>query len=432
MKPKKPKLSTPIGLPDQVDDLPTAPVDRGDETQDRFRYQWAMGVVLLAEGISGNSQSTSIWCEHHEDFLVELDTGNFVAIQIKTTSQENAKWKLSDEALIKSITRFCALEESCGANIDQYQFASNAPAYVPGPTTKSLAVLSSSPLRLTTVCSNAQSPSQINEPYKAAFNQLISSCSASEATMFKVLKKLIFRLGPPLRGYLDTLIAQVAPTLPQCFNLPNQRLQRVCEELMRLVETASGIPTGGIDGVLAYVASNGRPEVNIRGKCVTMDVARASVEQSRQISFRFVGVGSGLPLGQVQGQKNILHKKMQNAFLEGQFEPVWWRAISAEKRLIEKALADPEGFEQFATQLEGAVLTECKDIEALAALEPDVKKRGQLIYRDILQRLNHLAVNEPAMVEREPKETLIGVAGMLSGSCRFAWGVSLEGDGDGA
>ena len=171
LKPKKPKLSIPIGLPDQVGDLPTAPVDRGDETQDRFRYQWAMGVVLLAEGISGNSQITSIWCEHHEDFLVELDTGNFIAIQIKTTSQENAKWKLSDEALIKSITRFCALEESCGAQIDQYHFASNAPAYVPGPTTKSSAVLSSSPLRLIAVCSKAVNPSGIHEPYKAALNR---------------------------------------------------------------------------------------------------------------------------------------------------------------------------------------------------------------------------------------------------------------------
>lgn len=422
----------PLGLPDQVGGLPTAPLDRGDETQDRFRYQWAMGVVLLTEGLSGKCACTAVWCEHHEDFLVELVSGKFLAIQVKTDSRENAKWHVTDGPFVKSIQRFCVLEEAHSAKIDQYQFCSNAPIYVPSATAKLPSTLAGSPLRLCEACCTATGPSTIPDPYLSAFDALASSAGATSAVLFSVIRKLRFRRGPSLRGYLDTLIARVIPALPDCHELPNSRLRRVCEELMRLVETASGISTNGLEGALSHIASNGTPEIGIRGKCITLGVALTSIQNAKQAAFRYVGCGGGLPIGHVSGQKNILRKKMRNAFLDGQFEPVWYRALSAEKRLMEKALVDPEGFEDFANQLEAAVLTECKDVEAFAALEPDERKRGLTIFRNILQRLSDMAANEPSKVENEPKETLIGVAGMLSGSCRFAWGVPLEGDDDGA
>lgn len=427
-----PETCVPLNLPDQVDGLPTAPVDRGDETQDRFRYQWAMGVVLLAEGISGVCSSTAIWCEHHEDFLVELSSGKYLAIQVKTVSAENAKWSVSDEALVKSIKRFCALELNHGSEIQRYEFCSNAPIYIPGHQATNPVLLASSPEHLRLACVNAATPAALAASYKVEFEKLTVSVDCAEDILFCVFRKLAFRLGPPLRGYLDTLVAQVIPALPNCAGLPNARLQRISEELMRLVETASGIPTSGLDGVLSYIASNGRPENTIRGKCVTIEAAKTSIEQARQLTFRYVGYGDGLPIGNAEGQMSVLQRKMRNAFLGGQFEPMWLRVISTERRLMEKALADPDGFEAIAKQLEGTVLTECKDIEAEAALESDEKKRGLTIYKEVLQRLSDLAVNDPVRVENEPKDTLLGVAGMLSGSCRFAWGVPLDGEDNGA
>lgn len=423
--------AVPLGLPDQVDDLPTSPLDRGDETQDRFRYQWAIGVVLLAEGITRAKQIAAIWCEHHEDYLVELLTGKYVAVQVKTNSSEGAKWSVSDDAFVHSLTRFCALESRHTSLIDGYEFCSNAPFYVPAANTKSAKKISSSPLRLLAVCQVATSSSDISEPYKTAFDSLVKLAGVDASVLFDVLRKLAFRQGPPLRGYQDTLIARVIPKLPGCASLPNLRLHGISAELMRLVESASGVPTGGLDGVLEYIASNGKPQNSIRGKCITVDSALTSVDQAKQLAFRFIGYGDGLPIGQVAGQEHTLHKKMRNAYLDSQFEPMWRRAIAAEKRLMERALADPEGFDEIANQLEGVVLTECKDIEASFALEPDEKKRGLGIYKEVLSRLTTLAVEEPAKVENEPKDTLLGVAGMLSGSCRFAWGVPLAGEENG-
>lgn len=424
-------MPAPLGLPDLINGFPTAPIDRGDETQDRFRYQRAMGVVLLAEGISGKCPTTAIWCEHHEDYLVELSSGYYRAIQVKTDGTENAKWTLTKEAFVKSIKRFCLLEKNHGIQIDSYEFCSNAPIYIPGHTATDQGILASSPERLRSVCLSATDHSDLVSPYKAAFEKLAASAETDEKTLFSVMRKLAFRIGPPLRGYWQTMIAEVIPSLPNCNALSISRLQRILEELMRLVESASGIPSSGLDGVLAYISSNGRPENTIRGKCITIELAKTSLEQANQLAFRYVGYSDNLPIGQVKGQKNVLLRKMRNAFLSGQFEPMWLRVISTEQRLIEKALADPENYDAFANQLVGVVLTECKDIEAAAALELDERKRGLSIYRDVLSRLCEVAEKTPARIENEPKDTLLGVAGILSGSCRFAWGVPVEGDENG-
>ena len=421
-----------LGLPGQINDMPTAPLDRGDEVQDRFRYQWAIGAVLLAEGIIGKNPCTAIWCEHHEDLLVELPTGVYIAVQVKTLSGENARWRVNDPAFVGSLQRFCELETKYGNKIAGYEFCSNAPPYVVGASTESEKTRASSPISLHAACQNATDPAFIPAPFDGVFQVLCNAIKKDRMVLFAVLRKLAFRLGPPLRGYLDTLVAQTIPALPNCAYLPTQRLRAVRDELMRLVETACGIPSGGIDGVLAYIAANGRPEVSIRGKCILLSAARTCVDQAGQSTFRYVRCGESIQLGQMQGQKTVLHKKMRNAFLDGQFEPLWMRAMAAEQRLLEKAIAEPERIDALVTQLESTVLVECKDAEILATFESDERKRGTFIYRTVLQNLTDIAVYDPERVCNEPKDTLLGVAGMLSGSCRFAWGVPMEGDDNGA
>lgn len=423
---------TPLGLPNQLGGYATAPIDRGDEVQDRFRYQWAIGAMLLADGISERSSFKAIWCEHHDDFLMELDSGKYVAIQVKTGSQENAKTRLNSPNFLNSIKRFCDHESSYGQSIEEYQFCSNVQVYVPGASAIKPSSLVDSPFRIIQACKNAYQVDLMEEPYKSKFKEIANKLEVDPTILFTVFRKLSFLEGPPLRGYLDKLIAQVIPKLPACADLPNKSLQKICEELMRLVETASGISTNGVNGTLDYILSNGRPANNIRGKCITLEAAKLSIVQAKEITFKYVGCGESLLSVAVEGQKSILHQKMRNAYLEGQFEPMWIRALSAERKLLEQAYLDPEGFEAMARQLEGAVLTECKDIEAMVALEPDEKKRGLKIYQQIISRLTEIAKDEPAKAQSEPKDTLIGVAGILSGSCKFAWGVPLKEDKNGS
>lgn len=425
MRPKNDQ-SMPLGLPDQVDGRATAPSDRGDETQERFRYQWAIGVCLLAQSMTGARTIRALWCEHHDDYLLELLTGRYVAVQVKTDGRENAQWRWSDDALVDSVTRFCVLERAHGAVIDTYEFCSNAAPYVPAALTKRQDSLAASPTLLLQCCSRVAAHSEIEEPYTGAFTGLVTKTGGDAAVLFEVLRKLKFAHGPVLRGYDDTLAAAIVPSLPGCAGLPMVSCCRLRDELISLVQGACRLRVGGIDGAVAYLATNGRPEVALRGKCIPPESAAELTARVRQPTFRFVDNGTGMDIGATLGRTEVLKRKMRNAYLGSQFEPLRLRMDSADQRLMERALLEPDGFDAVANQLVSTVLVECKDVEAMAFDHVDEKTRGLAIYKQILQRMDSLARGEPERVCREPKDTLMGIAGMLSGECKFAWGTPLE------
>lgn len=233
--------TTPLGLPGQNAGLPTVPLDKGDDTQERFRYQWAMGVALIAQGF-GAAPIRALWCEYHEDFLVELTDHAFIAVQVKTIDSENALWRLGDDPLDSSIQRFCDLEAVHGSKIGWYEFCSNAEPYVPGISAKKDATTAKSPIRLIESCRQAGNPAELAEPSKAAFEKLWSKIDCPANTLVAVLQKLRFRRGPSLRDYDAVLASDVIPTLPGCDQLPGIACRRLRDSLIGMVQTACRVP----------------------------------------------------------------------------------------------------------------------------------------------------------------------------------------------
>lgn len=418
--------SIPLGLPGQVNGLATAPSDRGDETQERFRYQWAIGVTLLAWSLSGKRVINALWCEHHEDFLLELPAGRYIAVQVKTDGRENACWRWSDKALVDSVARFCSFERSHGSAIEGYEFISNAAPYVPAENTTRNDSLAASPSRLIDSCAGVATYTELNNPYSTAFDKLVRNTGNDASVLFQVLRKLSFAQGPVLRGYDDTLAASVVPNLPGCAGLTAVLCCRLRDELIEVVQAACRLHIEGVDGAIAYLASNGRPHAVIRGKCITPASVAELMVRIQQPHFRYVDSGAGINISASVGRVEVLGRKMRSAYLSGQFEALRMRMNSAERRLIERALLEPDCFDEIETQLVSKVLVECKDVEAMAFDYSDEKTRGLWIYKQILQRMSSLANEEPECVCREPKDTLMGIAGMLSGECKFAWGIPLD------
>lgn len=421
----------PLGVADQVNGLATAPIDRGDEMQERLRYQWAVGVLLLAQGFVGIRNMRALWCEHHEDFLIELTSGKFVAVQVKTDSRENIKWRLGEAELVNSISRFCTLETRFGDDIEGYEFQSNAPPYVPDQNARESSQ-QASPIRLIEGCVRASDLTGIEASCRKVFDALQEKIGVSPDCLFRVLRKLSFLQGPVLRGLDDSVSHGVVPKLPGCANLSAVRCCLVRDDLIALVQGACHLKTQGLDGVMDYITSNGRPQSVLRAKCITMEEASARIAGMLEGTFRFVYSGPSLPLANAASRAGVLQRKMRNAYLSGQFEGLQMRVESAEQHLLARAGNEPDDFEQVAAQLQAVVLTECQDIEAISSGIPDEKRRGSVIYSEILKRMNDLATNEQARVCRESKDTLMGIAGILSGECRFAWGVPLEEDKHGA
>lgn len=424
----------PLGLPDQIKGLPTSPSDRGDETQERFRYQWAMGVLLIAEGFHANPSHLSIWCEYHDDFVIELANGKFVAVQVKTDDAENVTWRITDEALVASIQRFCVLEKNSGDSLERYEFCSNAKPYIPSAGAKKQKTIASSPVRLIAACVRAESPEKIDSPELEVFNILHSKLiDVEKIVLLSVLRKLIFRQGPSVRDCDAVLAADVITSLPGCSGIPQVAARRLREGLISIVQAACRARSDGLDGCLAYIAANGQPANMLRNKCITIQSAKGVIDQLRQTAFQFVECGLGINTGPVVGRLAILEKKARNAYISSYVEALRWRMESAERRFMERAISDPDNFEAVATQVTGKVLTICKDVEAKSFGIADERQRGPNVYAKVVEALEKTEETNPGAVCGESIDALMGVAAMLSGECRFTWGVPLdEGDGHGA
>jgi hypothetical protein len=424
-----PRKSVALGVPGQTEGRATLQSDRGDETQALFMYQWSAGVVILAGALASQNQYVAIWCEHHDDLLAELQAGGFHAIQVKTVATQGFTWKCGDSGFVDAIRKFAEHETKYPSQIEQYIFFSNAKPYTPGKTAKLQTKLASSPFRVRDECRAVVGEAQIPAPYKTSFDSLVKATSATPDTVFNVLRKLEFQLGLPLEGFREHL-SHVIGSIPACKQFTIAWLQKVRDELLFLVGKASSLDVPSLHFYASLLQSDSRPVAAVRSKRISIEDFDSALKQSPSGGFRYAEVGGHLQLGKASGQMDVLRQKMNAGFVGSFFDSVWLQAMAAERRLMERALEDHDAAKRIPKQLEGVMLVECQNAEAEAALEVNERRRGLLIYQRILQRTDELSRHDMASVENERSETLRGVAGLLSGSCKFAWGVPLDAGGD--
>jgi len=419
--------SIPLGTPGQISGRATTPSDRGDETQSLFRYQWTAAVMLLAAALDAKTTYIAVWCEHHDDLLAELPDGLYHAVQVKTLSGVNAHWVCSEEGFRKALGKFCEHQISYPDKLEKYIFYSNAPPYIPGPNAVKPKTLASSPMRLTEECKRAANHLDISAPYRESFDALVSALGHAAEVVFLVLRKLEFMKGLPLDGF-DEHLTTALNSVSHCQQMTISRLRRVRDSLMLLVGNASSLVAPSMDICTSVLQSDGRPEVSIRAKRVSREAVEDAIKQPLDGGFRYVNATSHLQLGQAKGQKEVLKRKMTAGYVSNFFESVWRQAMAAEQRLLESAVIAPEATQRKVEQLETVVLVACQNAEAKFALEPDERSRGIKIYQEILESTSRLARHDRETVEHEREETLRGIAGLLSGSCLFAWGAPWDTD----
>lgn len=101
--------------------------DVGDETANRFRYQWVYSAILCCSLLDEKSGINEVFCEHHEDILLRCSDNSFVGIQVKTRANNQPLWRSSDEAVVKSLARFVCLNLQFPNQFKGFEFVSNHP-----------------------------------------------------------------------------------------------------------------------------------------------------------------------------------------------------------------------------------------------------------------------------------------------------------------
>lgn len=101
--------------------------DVGDETSNRFRYQWVLSAVFCCMLLDQAEDVQEVFCEHHEDILLKHNNGFFTGIQVKTRASDQPLWTANDEVVISAFAKFVSLDSQYPRQFQSFIFITNHP-----------------------------------------------------------------------------------------------------------------------------------------------------------------------------------------------------------------------------------------------------------------------------------------------------------------
>jgi len=99
--------------------------DGGADTQRRFRHQACYIAILSLGLLDDEGPLKELYCEHHDDVILQMKSGSFKAVQLKTRLVGGVPFKSGDAEVFSSLRRFAALEAKFPGRFESYLLASN-------------------------------------------------------------------------------------------------------------------------------------------------------------------------------------------------------------------------------------------------------------------------------------------------------------------
>ena len=95
-----------------------------------------------------NSDFDAVYCEHHEDTLIQQKDGKFIGVQVKTRQVGLAPFKSDDRQIIESLKRFIEIEIEYPSYFSRFVLATNHGFWSEKKNMKNLAYLLESAKRV--------------------------------------------------------------------------------------------------------------------------------------------------------------------------------------------------------------------------------------------------------------------------------------------
>jgi hypothetical protein len=232
-------------------------------------------------------------------------------------------------------------------------------------------------------------------------------------------------LGPG-RDSFDAEIAHDHVThLPDCAGLPRSSLNSIRDELTALIYRASSLASDDPARHWCCVSGEHRNYPQLAAKRIAVQELLALVAEHRSTPpFRYLPGRTATLSGDAKGSVPILEAKLLAAGLQSQVDAFTARTLATERRFLEAAERNPEALQELLNQIERVIRAEYD--EALLVAERASPPYGSSLLIDVYERLRNIARSQPELVHGEPYEALVGMAGLLTGDCRFWWGPQFD------
>lgn len=404
-----------VANPIEVNDA----LDPGDETQRRFRYQHAYGVILLVGSFRGLLPYENVWCEHHDDYLAQHN-GKFDSYQVKTRVPELGPWDVTDDGFVAAIKKFVQLEAKFPGKMERYKFVSNTRVSESNAADK----LHRSPKHLLAAVTTASDVASVKKPFQSALSVLAKSCEVTSAFLFHVLQRVDLILGPGKDDIEAVISIEHLAPVDHCSVLIPAHINAIRDELIQKIHDASSNRVE--DPSKHWFCVNGKPtsDPRILAKRINTSLVTDVVNQRQPVPFRFSPIATLTDERLTKNNLSVFEKKLMRGGLQSQMETMRRRTVSAEQHLLELAVKKPTEIKKIRNQLEAFVQGVCDDANLQATTTGDVS--GLDMLRKVQTKLEKTADEQPALVYNEPYECLMGMAGLLTEACTVWWSPKFE------
>lgn len=278
--------------------------DPGDETADRFRFQYTWAAVVCCMLLDATEDVIEVFCEHHEDVLIKHGDGTFTGHQVKTRADDQPPWKTSDEAIRSACARFAKLESDFPGRFRSFAFLTNHPLHS-GTTGQSL-------IHVLQLVKGAATIGDLPTAVASWVKRIALEADVDDSVAFAAMKKTEARSNlPKLRDAtmrLMTTLAQCWAPAEQCSNGALERASRA------LIDECGRASSRDNEHLLpAYVIATATPEEaianRVNGKRMTITRLREVLEQGRDSPATLVGDPSSF-VHPGEGSTELLNRKL--------------------------------------------------------------------------------------------------------------------------
>jgi len=388
--------------------------DPGDETANRYRFQWTWAAVVCCMLLDDTEGVEEVFCEHHEDVLLKHRDGSLTGHQVKIRNDDQPPWKANDEAVLKACVRFVKLESDYPGRFRRFCFLTNHPLYSAQNGQDLPHVLQS----IKDAVSVADLPS-IAAPW---VRRVARDADVTEAVAFAALSKTVATANlPKLRDAVMRLIDAIAQCWTPAADCSHDAVRRAAQALIEECGRASSL---GYEQLLpayvfAAVDDDADMAARIEGKRMTLARVKSILEDGRDSTATLAGDPT-LCVEPGEGSTELLHKKL-NA---GEFSAV---SRNSAEDLRDKAdylgigwvkkYGHDKGLQRY-DHIRSLVLSDAG--RAFDATQTEADGFGPAMREDLRRRFHERRMAGDELFDATD-DHLEGVAFSLTAQCKIFW-----------
>lgn len=255
-------------------------LDKGDDTQRRFRYQAAIAAIVSLDMLRADSKIEEIFCEHHEDILVKIKGEGFIGYQVKTRELGRGPFTFNSPEIMRTLERFVKSERTFPQHFKRYVIAANC-----GFSKKY------KDYRNMTYCfkilrSKTKDKSIFSDAFNARIDELSLRVSCTREFVINVLKKVWVQETPSLEEYevyLADQIAMLTPNVSQDHLVLKQAATSLIETMLQAASLTHTSPRTAYFALLEKPDS-ARTDAIINGKRITKATVQIILGRSTDLS----------------------------------------------------------------------------------------------------------------------------------------------------